>query len=51
VLVEQNVRVALAGSHRGGVMATWRIALEGTAQDLLGDSQVRDAYLGGRRAG
>ncbi len=49
LLVEQNASMALAVSHRGYVMETGRIVLEGTAQELLGDPQVRDAYLGGKR--
>jgi len=51
LLVEQNASMALAISQRGYVMETGRIVLAGTAQDLLRDPQVRDAYLGGRRAG
>jgi branched-chain amino acid transport system ATP-binding protein len=47
LLVEQNASMALAISHRGYVMETGRIVLEGTAQDLLQNPQVRDAYLGG----
>jgi branched-chain amino acid transport system ATP-binding protein len=50
LLVEQNASMALTVSHRGYVMETGRIVLEGTAQDLLRDPQVRDAYLGGRKA-
>jgi branched-chain amino acid transport system ATP-binding protein len=49
LLVEQNASMALAVSTRGYVMETGRIVLEGPAQDLLRDPQVRDAYLGGRR--
>jgi ABC-type branched-subunit amino acid transport system ATPase component len=30
-------------------METGRIVLEGTAQDLLRNPQVRDAYLGGAK--
>ncbi len=51
LLVEQNASMALSISHRGYVMETGRIVLAGTAQDLLRDPQVRDAYLGGRKAG
>lgn len=49
LLVEQNASMALSVSHRGYVMETGRIVLAGTAQDLLRDPQVRDAYLGGRK--
>ena len=47
LLVEQNATMALAVSHRGYVMETGRIVLQGTAKDLLRNPQVRDAYLGG----
>jgi branched-chain amino acid transport system ATP-binding protein len=46
LLVEQNARQALAVSHRGYVMETGRIVLEGAAAKLLEDPQVRKAYLG-----
>jgi branched-chain amino acid transport system ATP-binding protein len=49
LLVEQNASMALAVSHRGYVMETGRIVLEGAAADLLGNPDVRGAYLGGRR--
>ena len=47
LLVEQNATMALAVSHRGYVMETGRVVLEGPAKDLLQNPQVRDAYLGG----
>jgi branched-chain amino acid transport system ATP-binding protein len=45
--VEQNATMALAVSHRGYVMETGRIALQGDAKDLLQNPQVQNAYLGG----
>jgi branched-chain amino acid transport system ATP-binding protein len=50
LLVEQNASMALAISHRGYVMETGRIVLQGPAADLLQNPQVRDAYLGGGKA-
>ena len=47
LLVEQNATMALVVSHRGYVMETGRIVLQGPAKDLLQNPQVRDAYLGG----
>jgi branched-chain amino acid transport system ATP-binding protein len=47
LLVEQNASMALAVSHRGYVMETGRIVLQGPAAALLQNPQVRDAYLGG----
>jgi len=46
LLVEQNAKAALAISSRGYVLATGRIALEGTAEALLRDPMVTRAYLG-----
>jgi branched-chain amino acid transport system ATP-binding protein len=46
LLVEQNARAALAIADRGYVMETGRIMLEGTAQELMANHDVRRAYLG-----
>ncbi len=46
LLVEQNAKVALKTAHRGYVLETGKIVLEGTAQDLIADERVRKAYLG-----
>ncbi len=47
LLVEQNAHMALSVAKRGYVIETGRIELEGAAQDLAADPQVRAAYLGG----
>jgi branched-chain amino acid transport system ATP-binding protein len=46
LLVEQNARAALSISDRGYVMETGRIMLEGTAQELSANHDVRRSYLG-----
>ncbi|MBL8325387.1 MAG: ABC transporter ATP-binding protein [Rubrivivax sp.] len=46
LLVDQNARAALAIADRGYVMETGRLAVEGTAAELLRDATVRKAYLG-----
>ncbi len=46
LLVEQNVFRALKLSHRGYVLENGRIVAEGSSRQLLGDPQVRTAYLG-----
>ena len=46
LLVEQNLHKALAIAHRGYVIQTGRIVLQGDAQALLQDESVRKAYLG-----
>jgi branched-chain amino acid transport system ATP-binding protein len=47
LLVEQNALMALSVAHRGYVLETGRIVLEGSGQDLLHNPQVMNAYLGG----
>jgi branched-chain amino acid transport system ATP-binding protein len=47
LLVEQNAAMALAISHRGYVLETGTVILEGAASELAGNDLVRQAYLGG----
>jgi branched-chain amino acid transport system ATP-binding protein len=46
LLVEQNALMALDTAHRGYVMETGRITLEGRAADLKTNEAVQKAYLG-----
>ena len=46
LLIEQNAKLALEASHRGYVMESGRLILEGPSQQLLDDPKVRAAYLG-----
>ncbi|APV48958.1 ABC transporter ATP-binding protein [Betaproteobacteria bacterium GR16-43] len=46
LLVEQNARLALEASHRGYVLEGGTVTLSGDAKSLLGNPQVRQAYLG-----
>jgi branched-chain amino acid transport system ATP-binding protein len=46
LIVEQDVQAALEPFGRGYVLETGRIVLEGTANQLLNDDGVRQAYLG-----
>jgi len=46
LLVEQNAAQALALAHRGYVLETGEIVLQGTGRELLADDRVRAAYLG-----
>jgi branched-chain amino acid transport system ATP-binding protein len=46
LLVEQNALMAFSVAHRGYVMETGTIALEGTAEELRENPQVKAAYLG-----
>jgi branched-chain amino acid transport system ATP-binding protein len=47
LLVEQNARAALKLADRGYVMEVGRIVLEGKADDLLKNTEISKAYLGG----
>ena len=47
LLVEQNANMALRVASRGYVLETGVIALTGSGRDLLGDTRVKEAYLGG----
>ncbi len=46
LLVEQNAHLALGVAHRGYVLETGRITLEGKAADLRANPDVQKAYLG-----
>jgi branched-chain amino acid transport system ATP-binding protein len=46
LLVEQNALMALDTAHRGYVLETGRIALQGPARELRENEQVRRTYLG-----
>lgn len=47
LLVEQNARQALKLAHRGYVLETGRLTMEGAAEELMNDPSVKAAYLGG----
>lgn len=46
LLIEQNAQMALGAATRGYVIETGEIVLEDEAKKLLGNDQVRKAYLG-----
>jgi branched-chain amino acid transport system ATP-binding protein len=47
LLVEQNAYQALKIAHRGYVLATGRMVMAGTGRELLGNPEIRAAYLEG----
>jgi len=47
LLVEQNAFAALKIAHYAYVLEVGAIVLEGTGKDLIKDTRIRDAYLGG----
>ncbi|MHB8880263.1 MAG: ABC transporter ATP-binding protein [Thermodesulfovibrionales bacterium] len=46
LLVEQNAKAALKLSHRGYVIESGTITLQGISEDLLKNEKVKHAYLG-----
>ncbi|TWC61736.1 ABC transporter ATP-binding protein, partial [Herbaspirillum sp. SJZ099] len=46
LLVEQNAKLALEAAHRGYVMESGLITMEGKAGEMLNDPRVKAAYLG-----
>jgi branched-chain amino acid transport system ATP-binding protein len=54
LLVEQNAMMALSIAHRASVLENGHIVREGLGAELLGDAEIREAYLGmgerGRRS-
>ena len=46
LLAEQNTNVALKNSDYGYIIETGRVMLDGTAQSLLSNDQVKELYLG-----
>ncbi|MBF6617314.1 ABC transporter ATP-binding protein [Pollutimonas thiosulfatoxidans] len=51
LLVEQNASVALAIAHYGYIMETGKIMIDGSAEKLANDPDVREFYLGVGGAG
>ncbi|GGX44067.1 ABC transporter ATP-binding protein [Undibacterium squillarum] len=46
LLVEQNAKLSLQAAHRGYVMESGIITMNGDAKDMLNDPKVQAAYLG-----
>jgi branched-chain amino acid transport system ATP-binding protein len=46
LLVEQNARIALKYAHRGYVLETGNLVLEGAAAELAANREIKKAYLG-----
>ncbi|MDW7651799.1 MAG: ABC transporter ATP-binding protein [Bacillota bacterium] len=47
LLIEQNAHMALSIAHRGYVLETGKIVMQGPAKELLESEEVKNAYLGG----
>ena len=50
LLIEQDAAAALKIADRGYVMERGRIVIEGSSRELLGNDEVRQAYLGKSKA-
>jgi branched-chain amino acid transport system ATP-binding protein len=46
LLVEQNAKLALEAAHRGYVMDSGLVTMNGNAREMLDDPRVKAAYLG-----
>jgi branched-chain amino acid transport system ATP-binding protein len=46
LLVEQNVRIALSVAHYGYVMENGRVVLDGTADFMRNNEDVKEFYMG-----
>ncbi|MGQ9492654.1 MAG: ABC transporter ATP-binding protein [Anaerolineae bacterium] len=47
LLVEQNAHMALQVAHRGYVLETGTITIQGSTEELVHNPKVKEAYLGG----
>ncbi|MFQ5757076.1 MAG: ABC transporter ATP-binding protein [Acidiferrobacterales bacterium] len=47
LFIEQNVQVALSMSHRGYILESGRLVLEGESEALLTSDEVKRVFLGG----
>ncbi|PWC53108.1 branched-chain amino acid ABC transporter ATP-binding protein [Azospirillum sp. TSH7] len=47
LLVEQNARMALQAATRGYIMENGKVVLDGTAEELRNNEDVKEFYLGG----
>jgi branched-chain amino acid transport system ATP-binding protein len=46
LIIEQNLVAAMNIAHRGYVLETGQIVMEGTAEALMNDDRVKEVYLG-----
>ena len=49
LLIEQNANMALKTAHKGYVMETGRITMQGTGAELLENEAIKEAYLGKKK--
>jgi len=49
LLIEQNANMALKIAHKGYVMETGRITMQGKGYELLENEEIKEAYLGKKK--
>lgn len=47
LFIEQNVQTAMSFAHRGYVLESGRVVIDGTADELLSSKEVKRVFLGG----
>ncbi len=50
LLIEQNANMALSIAHRGYVLETGKIVMQGSVHELMASEEIKNAYLGGEAA-
>jgi branched-chain amino acid transport system ATP-binding protein len=50
LLAEQNTSIALRHAHYGYILENGRVVLDGSAETLRGNEDVKEFYLGGHGA-
>ena len=50
LLIEQNANMALKVADKGYVLETGSITMEGTGAELLENEEIKEAYLGKKKA-
>jgi branched-chain amino acid transport system ATP-binding protein len=50
LIAEQNINVSLRHAHRGYVIENGRVALSGSASELLSQGNLHEIYLGNKRS-
>jgi branched-chain amino acid transport system ATP-binding protein len=47
LFIEQNVQTAMSLAHRGYVLESGRVVIEGTSSELLNSGEIKRVFLGG----
>lgn len=47
LFIEQNVQTAMSLAHRGYVLESGKVVIEGTSSELLNSGEIKRVFLGG----